>query len=269
MTWYWLLMKAGRFDQSNKIESLLFDDEWEYRIRIALESSYNSFIPRVADAGVISKGFQVMHNGLKVSIGTYYGLPITKMLYKNKGVHEPEEEKIFMDVISKMPVDPVMVEMGSFWAFYSMWFLKATKNGKVFMIEPEEKHIKVGQRNFKKNNLQASFDNYFIGRESSVNGKTPVICLDDYVHTKGIRHINIAHADIQGFESEMLLGATKILEAIMIDYFFVSTHTIELHYDCIDFLKKYNYKVVFEVDPAKAASFDGFILAISPSVLWN
>jgi hypothetical protein len=269
MGWYWLLMKAGLLDNNNKIEKLIFDDEWEYRIKIALESSFNSFIPRVPDAGNINKGFQVMHNGLMVSIGTYYGLPITKMLYMNKGVHEPEEEKVFLEVINKMPNDPVMVEMGSFWAFYSMWFLKATTNGKVFMIEPEMKNLKVGERNFKKNKLKASFDNYFIGKVSSREGKTGVICLDDYVHSKGISHIDIAHADIQGFESEMLAGSVKCLESRMIDYFFVSTHTNELHYKCIDLLNSHNYKVVFEVDLTKAASFDGFILAISPSVHWS
>lgn len=269
MFWYRFLMKAGRFDNNNRIEELTFDDEWEYRIKIALESKYNSYIPRIAKAGNIENGYQVMHNGILVSIGDYYGLPITKMLHMNKGVHEPEEEKIFLDVINKMPQNPVMIEMGSFWAFYSMWFLKATVHGQVYMIEPEKKNLIVGERNLKKNNLKASFDNYFIGKISSITGDTPVICLDDYVKEKKIKHINIAHADIQGFESDMLEGAVNCLSERMIDYFFVSTHTNELHYKCIDFLKDADYKIVFQVDLIKAASFDGFILAISPAVHWD
>ncbi len=90
--------------------------------------------------------------------------------------------------------------------------------------------------------------------------------MDDYIEQKGIKHINIAHADIQGYEMELLQGATKCLENKMADYFFVSTHTNELHSSCIDFLKNYGYKIVFDVDLDKAASFDGFILAVSPDV---
>lgn len=268
MFWYRLLMKAGKFDNNNSIEKLVFDDEWEYRIQIALKSEYNSFIPRVAGAGNIDHGFQTMHNGLQVSTGDYYGLPISKMLYMNKGVHEPEEEKMFLDTITRMPANPVMIEMGSFWAFYSMWFLKATTNGTVYMIEPEKENLRIGEKNFKKNNLIPSFDNYFIGKKSSAEGNTPVICLDDYIDKKKISHINIAHADIQGFESELLEGASKCLQLRMIDYFFVSTHTNELHYHCMNNLIEHGYKVVFHVDLTKAASFDGFILAISPDIHW-
>lgn len=267
MFWYWLLMKAGKFDNNSLIEKLVFDEEWEHRIRLALNSEYNLYIPRVAGAGNISDGFQTMHNGLQVSTGEYYGLPITKMLYLNKGVHEPEEEKMFMEVLNKMPEKPVMLELGAFWAFYSMWFLKATKEGCVFMVEPEIKHIKIGMRNFKHNHLQASFDNYLIGKESfNNNGETPVISLDDYIQKKGISHINIAHADIQGFEMEMLEGAKKCFQSRMIDYFFVSTHTNELHEKCIRNIQQQGYKIVFDVVPSKAASFDGFILALSPAL---
>lgn len=266
LQWYQFLLKLGKFDNNDEIEKLTFDKEWEYRISIALKSEYNKFIPRVSNAGNINKGFQTMHNGLQISTGDYYGLPITKMLHLNKGVHEPEEEKMFMDVINKMPKDPVMIEMGSFWAFYSMWFLKSTVRGKVFMIEPELKNIEVGKKNFKKNNLSGTFDNYFIGKSSQSENGISMICLDDYIEQKDIKHINIAHADIQGFELEMLLGASRCLESKLADYFFISTHTNDLHYKCMEFLKKYGYRIVFNVDLDNAASFDGFILAISPNV---
>ncbi len=266
LKWYQILLKLGKFDNNDEIEKLTFDNEWEYRISIALNSDYNKFIPRVSNAGNIFKGFQTMHNGLQISTGDYYGLPITKMLHLNKGVHEPEEEKMFLDVLNKMPEDPVMIEMGAYWAFYSMWFLKATVRGKVYMIEPELKNIEVGKKNFRKNNLSGTFDNYFIGKTSQSENGVSMICLDDYIEQKRIKHINIAHADIQGFELEMLQGASRCLEAKLADYFFVSTHTNDLHYKCMDFLKKFGYRIIFNADLDKAASFDGFILAISPEV---
>ncbi len=264
--WMNKLLKRGRFDNNDRVTKIVFDDEWEERIKNVLNCKYNALIPRVSNAGNISDGFQTMHNGLKISTGDYYGLPIAKMLYLNKGVHEPEEEKMFMDVLARMPANPLMIEMGAYWAFYSMWFLRSTTNGRVYMIEPEKENLEVGKRNFRENKLEGSFDNYFIAERSSAAGITPAISVDDFVAKKNITHIDIAHADIQGFELEMLHGATKTLGSGMIDYFFISTHTNDLHYKCIDELTNAGYKVIFDLDMDHVASFDGFMLAVSPLI---
>ena len=266
LQWIRFLLKSGRFNNNDKITRFQFDEEWEGRIVKVMASDCNSDIPRIADAGNITRGFQKMHNGIEISTGDYYGLPIAKMLYMNKGVHEPEEEKIFQSILSKLPANPVMIEMGCFWAFYSMWFLKDTKSGKVYMIEPEKKNLSIGKKNLKKNHLQGSIDNYFIGRSSSTEDKIPVISLDNYIHKKSIGHINIAHADIQGYEMEMLQGASTVLKNRQIDYFFISTHTNILHYECVDFLKQAGYEILFHLDIDHVSSFDGFIVAGSPNL---
>jgi hypothetical protein len=265
LQWLNVLLKRGKYDNNDTVARLQFDAEWESRIQKVILAGCNASIPRVANAGRIHNGFQTMHNGLEISTGDYYGLPIAKMLYLNKGVHEPEEEKIFQSILAKLPANPVMVEMGAYWSFYSMWFLKETTDGKVYMIEPETKNLAVGEKNFRKNNLTGTFDNYFVSSKSGP-GKPPVISLDDYASAKGISHINIAHCDIQGFEMEMLQGAALLLAARRIDYFFISTHTNDLHYACIGQLERSGYEIAFQLDLDKVSSFDGLIVAISPAV---
>ncbi|MBI4681229.1 MAG: hypothetical protein HY753_08545 [Nitrospirae bacterium] len=93
---------------------------WERRINDVLSCPDNKFIPRVNNAGSIKDGFLVMHNGIKVLPLSYSGYPMLKMLIENKGVHEPQEERVFFEILKKMPERAVMMELGCYWSFYSM-----------------------------------------------------------------------------------------------------------------------------------------------------
>ncbi len=80
-------------------------NEFEKRILRTIACPQNKYIPRVPDAGKIFDDYQLMHNGLKVQIDGYYGEYksnnrgfITDMLLRNKGVHEPQEERVFQEV---------------------------------------------------------------------------------------------------------------------------------------------------------------------------
>src|SRR5687768_1776286 len=76
---------------------------WEERIANVLNSTDNAFIPRVANAGSITGGKQLMHNGLKIFLGSYYGPEYAKMLLLSRGVHEPQEERVFMEALKSLP----------------------------------------------------------------------------------------------------------------------------------------------------------------------
>ena len=49
------------------------------------------------------------------------------MLLENKGVHEPQEEKAFLEVLNYVEKGSTMIELGSYWGFYSLWFNKKIK----------------------------------------------------------------------------------------------------------------------------------------------
>ncbi|MFQ5952839.1 MAG: hypothetical protein ACE5JK_05495, partial [Candidatus Omnitrophota bacterium] len=86
----------------------------------------NKYIPRDKNAGKIIDNNLIMHNGLKVRMGefAYYGDFAKIVLTTNKGVHEPQQERIFKEVLKYIPEGGTMIELGSYWAFYSMWFKK-------------------------------------------------------------------------------------------------------------------------------------------------
>ncbi|MEJ7820898.1 MAG: FkbM family methyltransferase [Chitinophagaceae bacterium] len=207
-----------------------------------------------------------MHNGLYINLGSYYGPEVAQILFYNKGVHEPQEEYVFSLVLKDMPQGATMIEMGSFWAFYSMWFQKAIPNAKNFMIEPESFNITSGKKNFNLNRLKGDFVQAFISSKSGKLQGIDVICVDDFVVDKKIEFIHLLHSDIQGYEYEMLQGAKKTIDSNKIGYIFLSTHTNDLHYKCLEFLKLKGFHIVASADLNQTYSDDGLIVAKSNNI---
>lgn len=238
-------------------------EEWKERIKDVVNCPDNQLIKKVKGAGTVKHGKQIMHNGILTTMGGYYGDAITQMLFKNKGVHEPQEEYAFDVVLKGIRPGGIMIELGSYWSFYSIWFNKAVLNSKNFLVEPVKNNMLVGINNFKINKVKGKFTNAFIGKTSGVLDQIPVICIDDYVEENKIEFIDILHADIQGFEYDMLLGSSKTIANHKIGYFFISTHSNKLHYQCIEFLKANQFDIVCSADLYDTFSLDGLIVAKS------
>jgi len=236
------------------------DDFWKARIDIVGAAPDNNFIHRVENAGEIESDVQIMHNGLKIHVGSYYGDGNTVLLYRNRGVHEPQEERVFNEVLKLLPQDAVMLEIGAFWSFYSMTFQLKIRNGSNFLIEPDPHALLSGKHNFRLNNLKGNFFNYFVS-DKNISGKTPTITVDQFLLDNNIIHLSILHSDIQGFELKMLRGAERSLRQRKIDYLFISTHSNELHKACVEFLKNLEYKIMCQADLEATYSWDGLIVA--------
>jgi hypothetical protein len=207
-------------------------------------------------------GYQIMHNGIKIISGSYYGEGMRLLLKRNHGVHEPQEERVFMEVLKHMPEDALMVELGAYWGFYSMWFHKEVQNPTCYLIEPVMGGLRYGQRNFAMNDMVGKFVQAYVGASTSEAGEgIPVVCIDDFAAEHGIKQIHILHADIQGAELDMLLGARRSLEASLVDYLIISTHTNELHTHCLSFLVEHGYAIISEANTSQSYSVDGVIVA--------
>lgn len=252
------LASSGLFDRYFRNYKLT--DSWQVRVDDVLACSDTPFIPTVPYAGVISRGKQTMHNGLKIYNGSYYGPEYAKLLEITKGVHEPQEERVFQEVLIAIPKNATMIELGSFWSFYSMWFQLKVRGAKNYMIEPDSFNMRFGIRNFKLNGFTGDFTHAFVG-PASKRGNPPTICIDDFVANKNIEFIDILHSDIQGFEYEMLQGAMVTFDKQKIGYVFISTHNNEVHYQCLDFLQDRNFIIIVDIDMDATYSVDGLIVA--------
>jgi hypothetical protein len=207
----------------------------------------------------------VMHNGLKIHLGSYYGPEVAQQLYANKGVHEPQEEYVFQEVLKEIKPGSTMIELGAFWSFYSMWFNSVISNAHNFMVEPDDFNLGCGKRNFKLNKMFGDFTQAFVGSKNSFSEGIHTIGIDDFCKEKNIGFIDILHCDIQGFEFDMLLGCTRMIEKDAIGYFFISTHSNEVHNKCLDFLLAKQYILVCSSDLDQTYAEDGLIVLKSPS----
>jgi hypothetical protein len=225
------------------------------------------YIPKIMGAGEIYNDekvpYQLMHNGIKIVLNSYYDCQwITDVIYGLKGHHEPQEEKCFYEVLKYIPENATMLELGSFWAYYSLWFAFQINGAKNYLIEPDLCRLEIGRRNFALNNKTGKFFQGYVGAmtdpEPDITGAKR-ISIDDFIDNENIERIHILHSDIQGAEFTMLETTIKNLDKI--DYFFISTHGIPVHLKCLNFLKSHEYIILAAHTDSESCSGDGLIVA--------
>lgn len=250
-----------------------FSSDIVERIEFAVRCQDCQDIPKVPNAGQVydeGTAHQVMHNGLKVLKGRYHGDWMTELISRTRGHHEPQEEKAFYKVLESLSPGSVMVELGSFWAYYSMWFHKRIENATNYLIEPTVGKLEIGKANFALNNMEGTFLNAFVGAKAEAHStftdwdgarlKLRQLCIDDFMREYDISCIDLLHADIQGAEYEMLRGATEAIADQRIKYFFISTHGHQ-HDRCLRLLERNRYRIICAHTIAESVSGDGLIVA--------
>lgn len=242
-------------------------EDFALKIRDVRAAPDNKNIPRVPNAGKIENGFLIMHNGIRVVPDSYTGSGMTDLMRENHGVHEPQEELAFAQVLAwleeRQAAESTMIELGSYWAFYSLWFCAELAGPRCFCVEPETENLDFGKRNFTANGRTADFTQAFVGGAFSPaqQGGIPTVSVDSLIRDKGILHVDILHADIQGYELQMLEGARESFAAKIVDYVFVSSHSNFLHYRCIETLERSGFVILAEADLLETYSTDGVIVA--------
>ena len=171
-----------------------------------------------------------------------------------------------------------MLEVGGFWAYYSLCFHHAIDGATNYIIEPDPSNIEVGKKNFALNNCNASFTQASIGSRShpsvpfgcesdNVERSIPQTCIDGFVRENEICLFDVLHADIQGTELDMLAGARWCIEQHKIRFIFVSTHHHSIlgdpltHQRCCTALREAGAHILVEHTVAESFSGDGLIAA--------
>lgn len=254
----------------------------EMRIAMGTRCRDTDAIPKVSGAGGVSvlpsgRRIQLMHNGVRVMADGYYGEWMTRLIELTRGHHEPQEERIFHEVISRLPPGGTILELGGFWAFYSIWFLRAASGRRAVLIEPDPAHIAVGQTNLALNGVEAEFIQGFVGNcpssvipfQTEESGRLDLPCFDvaGIMNMCGIEHLTVLHCDTQGAEFSMLEQAAPLLREGRVDWVFISTHHHSIsgdpltHQRCLAVLRGVGAYIEAEHDVHESFSGDGLICA--------
>ncbi len=244
-------------------------------------------IPKVANGGAVIQHngslVQVMHNGLLVEHGGYYGDWMAEIITALDGHHEPQEELVFHTILERLattsPNRPTMIELGCFWAYYSLWFLVRHPSGRAVAVEPDPDHLDVGRRNADLNGLPVEFAQFAAGGSSDSR-----LVLDSEIHpgrvhdvaTRSVAdlmtdfsldQVDVLHLDIQGAELEVLESCAHLAAARRLRFVIVSTHhhVISddplLHQRVLEWLRSHGAHVICEHSIAESFSGDGLVAA--------
>ena len=252
--------RAGEFIGNNKL------------IRI-LSCEDTDSIPKISDAGKVfendSERYYLMHNGMKLLYDD--NIWMADLILGLRGHFEPNQEKVFYEVLKSMPAKAVMIELGCALAYYSIWFAKEVAEPRNYLIEPSVNGLEIAKKSCALNQMKGTFiqgyikpilDPQYISDPSTLPEYRDAenIQIDAFLKKNQIEHVNILHADIQGSEYEMLCTAIQSIHSGKIDYFFISTH-YQTHPKCLNFLKSHGLKIVAEHSVEDRYEIDGLIVA--------
>ncbi|WP_139174148.1 hypothetical protein [Methylobacterium sp. UNC378MF] len=191
--------------------------------------------------------------------------------------HEPQEAAIFHEIVKMMPDAPSMIELGSFWAYYSLWLLQARPAASVIGVEPDRSHIEIGRPYAALNGRTTTFIEASVGAqaleprpfetESSGVTSIPQVIVPQLMADAGLDRLGLLHCDTQGAETEILTSCRPLLERGAIRFCIVSTHHHLIsgdaltHERCLHLMKAAGGLILAEHSVAESFSGNSLIAA--------
>jgi FkbM family methyltransferase len=240
-------------------------------------------LPKVVGAGEVfelnGRSVQRMHNGTLIEEGCYYGPWMTEIIRVLRGHHEPQEEVVFHEVLERLvATEPAasMIELGSFWAYYSMWFHQRTQGNHIVALEPDPGYLEIGRRNFALNAMNATFVHGAVGDSpgqtcaftaESTGEAVEVVQYDlaSLMKETDLDRVGLLMVDIQGFETQLIERAAELFPTGLVRFMIVSTHHHQIsgnaltHQQVLERLKGCGAHVIAEHTVGESYSGDGLI----------
>ncbi|HEX4667651.1 MAG TPA: FkbM family methyltransferase [Chthoniobacterales bacterium] len=182
--------------------------------------------------------------------------------YRQRNVHEAEEEEIFVDLIRRLPPEGCFVDVGAAIGYYLILARKLSPRLTIQGVEPLARHRQFLRENLELNGLTSA--DFVIHPEGLTSSKgesafddrgyssrlardpagarrkglleklglrrnqdrflsIPTITLDTLVSRIG-RSIDLVQMDVQGLEVEVLKGATESMKTAAVKTFLIGTH---------------------------------------------
>jgi FkbM family methyltransferase len=241
-------------------------------------------VPKVADAGriVVENGelVQIMHNGLRVVAGGYHGDWMAHIIRGLHGHHEPQEELVFHSLLRLARHNTLMAELGAFWAYYSLWFLREVPGSQAVCIEPDPNHRIIGERNAALNGLtdRVKFVDGWVGGSPAMEATyscestglprtLPTFDMPALMNLTDGRSLEILHIDAQGAELPFIASMPTAALQAKVRFLVVSTHhrvisgSATTHADCLKAIRSMGGHVLIEHNVQQSFSGDGLIAA--------
>jgi FkbM family methyltransferase len=242
-------------------------------------------IPKVPDAGRVQERdggrVQVMHNGAVVEAGGYHGDWMIEIIERLQGHHEPQEELGFHVVLERLATDttePVMIELGAFWSYYSIWARHRIPATRLILVEPDPENLALGRRNLALNDFEGTFVHAAVGAQHDARVKLTyesdgrphrvrAVSVDGLIAEYDLPGIDLLLVDVQGAELDALRGAAQALAQGRIRFLVVSTHyhlisgDPLIHQRCLAALLQAGAHIVAEHSVYESCSGDGLIVA--------
>lgn len=258
------------------------------RVRMTVACRDTDRLPKVPGAGDVverdGQRVQVMHNGVVVEEGCYFGPWMTEIIRCLGGHHEPQEEVAYAAVVGRIRDTPAagraptMVELGSFWAYYSLWFLHEMPEGRTIGLEPDPAFLDVGRRNFALNGRTGTFLHGAVGAEpgrpmtfvaesTGERVEVPQHSLASLLEATATEEVDLLLADIQGAELDLLRGATPLLAEGRVRFLVLSTHhhsisgEVTTHQEAVRLLREVGAHILAEHSVGESCSGDGLVVA--------
>ena len=254
----------------------------ETRIEMATRARDCDDLPKVAQAGALTTAadgtrVQVMHNGIEVVEGGYCGDWMTRLIARCHGHHEPQEERAFATLLARLPARATMLELGGWWSFYTLWFLRNQPGRRAWVLEPDPTHRAVGAANARLNGAQFDIIEGFVGLSAAPpqsfhtdQGETiqvPRRAVPELLDSLGLASLDLLHCDAQGAELDVLTSCEALLRAGKIRTLVISTHHWHIsgdpltHQRCLARVLACGGRVLAEHDVHESYSGDGLIVA--------
>lgn len=251
------------------------------RVDLTVSCRDTETVPKVADAGQVLGGTQVMHNGVRIVEGCYYGAWMTEVIRALRGHHEPQEELAFHAVVERLAASdaaPAVLELGAFWSYYALWTLHRIPDTRAFLVEPDPAYLEVGRRNFELNGREGIFLQAAVGAGPSpgvpfscesdgVTRSVPVEGLASLLERFELERVDVVLVDVQGAEVSLLEAGREVLGAGQVRFLVVSTHHHLIsgdaltHQRCLELIRSCGGHVIAEHTVAESFSGDGLIAA--------
>jgi FkbM family methyltransferase len=262
--------------------------EFVQRVRTTVSCLDCDDIEKVAGAGQIREQdgtrVQLMHNGVVVEAGGYHGDWMSEIIRVLHGHHEPQEELVFHRIIERLRRDaevgsvPTMIEFGSFWSYYTLWFCVAFPRGRAVALEPDPNNLALGRRNAALNGVseRITFVHAAIGdppgqsimmatESDGQERETPTHDLASLMAATQLDHVDLILCDVQGAETILLRRAAADFEAGRVRFMLVSTHHHAIsgdpltHQSALTLLRAAGAHVIAEHTANESFSGDGLI----------